>query len=397
MTTLMMLVLTIISVFVYGQDTIKTPDEKYRFEVKHEIQVTPVKDQSRSGTCWSFAAVSFVEAELLRLGEGEKDLSEMFFVNLAYREKAQKYIRYHGNLNFGPGGQAHDVTRNMQKYGYVTEKEYPGLIPGETSHNHSELNTVLKSFLSALITPGSGKISQAWFKAYQGILDAYMGPLPVEFSDLATADQGKTQKIPSSKFHPEDYVEITSYLHHPFYSWINLEIPDNWSHEQYFNIPLDEMMSVIFSAIEKGYTICWDGDVSDKGFSHANGLAILPEKDVSAMDPKERERWEKLTEKEKNGELYTFEKPGKERLITSETRQAAFDSHQSTDDHLMHLTGIVEDQKGTRYLLTKNSWAANSNKSGGYLNMSEAYVRLNTIAIMVHKDALPEGILKKMK
>ncbi|MBW6489609.1 MAG: C1 family peptidase [Lentimicrobium sp.] len=375
---------------VNGQDSLAIAEKKFRFDVKYEIPVTPVKNQNRSGTCWSFAAVSFVESELLRLGEGEKDLSEMFYVNLAYRDKAQRYIRYHGNSNFGPGGQAHDVINAIKKYEFVTEDEYPGIIPGETSHNHGELNTVLKSFLSALLTPGSGKISQAWFNAYQGILDAYMGPLPLD-------SKTKKNREKSSKFNPEDYLEITSYLHHPFYSWINLEIPDNWSQDKYFNIPIDEMMSVIFTAIEKGYTICWDGDVSDKGFSHANGLAILPEKDLLSMDTMERERWELLTEKDKNAELYNFEVPGHEKKVTQEMRQVAFDSHLSTDDHLMHLTGIMEDQNGTRYLLTKNSWAANSNKFGGFLKMSEAYVRMNTIAIMVHKDALPDSISKRMK
>lgn len=372
---------------LYAQDTItKKAVEKYEFTVTHSSKATPVKDQYRSGTCWSFGATSYIESELMRLGAGEFDLSEMYFVNLAYREKAERYIRLHGNSTFGPGGQAHDVVNVIKKHGMVTEKDYPGIVPGETSHNHGELNAVLEGFLKGVLSSRSGKLSKAWYPAYTGILDAYLGPLPT--NTVIKNVKG---------FNPDDYIEITSYLHHPFYTWVNLELPDNWSQDKYFNLPLDEMISLIFDALENGYTICWDGDVSDKGFSHSNGVAILPEKDLKSLDGSELSKWEALSEKDKNAALYSFDTPGKEKTITQEIRQEAFDGHSSTDDHLMHLTGIAKDQRGTRYLITKNSWAANSNKTGGYLNISEAYARLNTIAIMVHKDALPENIRKRMQ
>jgi bleomycin hydrolase len=378
-----------------AQDSLqKVNEEKFNFKVTHEVPATPVKSQSKSGTCWSFAATSFVESELIRLGQGETDLSEMYFVNYAYREKADRYIRYHGKSSFGAGGQAHDVMNVISEYGYVSEKDYPGIIPGEESHNHSELDAVLKGYLDALLSSKSGKLSQVWKSAFAAILDTYLGPLPIVNQNI-----DKSRKEAASKktaLNTEDYIELTSYQHHPFYTWINLEIPDNWSHDKYYNIPLDELMEITAKALKNGFTVCWDGDVSDKGFSHTNSVAILPEKDTAALDSSEKEKWEKLTEKEKIAELYKFDKPGKEKSVTPEMRQDAFDRHQATDDHLMHFTGLAEDQNGTLYFITKNSWAANSNKTGGYLYISESYARMNTIAIMIHKDALPENLKKRI-
>lgn len=379
--------------FSYAQqDSIKK--EGFQFEVIKNNQATPVKDQYRSGTCWSFAAVSFIESELLRLGAGEKDLSEMYFVNHAYREKAERYVRLHGSSNFGPGGQAHDVMNTIAKFGFAEEKDYPGLLAGESKHLHGELDAVLKAYLDAVVQKKDGKLSKVWPDAYAGILDAYLGSL----NNQAAGKKNSAMPAYAQKagFNTADYIELTSYLHHPFYQKINLEIPDNWSQDLYYNLPIDDLMEVINHAIENGYTVCWDGDVSDKGFSHTKGVAILPEISGSSLEGTERARWEKLTEKEKNAELYSFSKPVTERNITPEIRQEDFNNLKATDDHLMHITGIATDQLGTRYYITKNSWAADSNKAGGYLNMSEAYVRLNTIAVMVHKDAIPPVIRKRM-
>jgi bleomycin hydrolase len=398
MKTMKMINLLLAVVFIAfnatAQDSLqKSNEEKYRFTVTHDNPATPVKSQSKSGTCWSFAATSFIESELIRLGAVETDLSEMYFVNLAYRDKADRYIRYHGQSNYGPGGQAHDVMNVIRKHGFVTEKEYPGLLAGEESHNHSELHAVLKGFLEAVLSSKSGKLSQVWKNAYGAILDTYLGPLPIQENNT---DKKNARLDKKSGFNPDDYVELTSYLHHPFYTWINLEIPDNWTYDLYYNIPLEELMAVMTGALENGFTVCWDGDVSDKGFSHANSVAILPEKDTASLDASLKEKWEKLSEKDKMAELYKFEKPGKEKAISPEMRQDAFDSHLATDDHLMHFTGIALDQNGTRYFITKNSWGANSNKTGGYLNISESYARMNTIAIMIHKDALPDFLKKKI-
>lgn len=395
----MRLILVISGFLTLGVNVAQTSDsadkEVYKFKIIKSLPVTPVKDQYKSGTCWSFAATSYFESELMRLGYDTTDISEMYFVYQAYQEKARQYVRNHGNANFGPGGQAHDVLNVIRKHGFTSENEYPGLLKGESKHIHGELDAVLKGYLDALIANKDGKLSQVWFDGYKAILDTYLGPDPAEPKPVASLKPGTDAQY--SKFNSEDYIEITSYTHHPFYEAIALEIPDNWSHDLYYNIPVDDLISVINNAINTGYTVCWDGDVSDKGFSHSNGVAIIPVKDMANMEGSERSRWEKLSERERNAELYTFEKPGTEKIITQEMRQEAFDNFQATDDHLMHFTGMVTDQHGTVYYTTKNSWAAGSNKTGGFLNISESYVRLNTIAIMVHKDAVPSSIRKKLK
>jgi bleomycin hydrolase len=375
---------------VSGQET-KTPKvDGYKFTEIKTNPATPVKDQYRSGTCWSFATTSFVESELLRLGYDITDISEMFFVYHAYIDKAYRYIRLHGSSNFGPGGQAHDVMNVIKKYGLVTESKFPGLLKGEDKHKHGELDAALKAYLDVVISNKDGKLSQVWPTAYVALLNAYLG-------DAGSISAEKSSKKQYSRFNPDDYVELTSYNHHPFFTRFDLEVPDNWSHDSYYNLPVDDLVSVISYAINSGYTVCWDGDVSDKGFSHSNGVAIIPEKDITAMEGTERARWEKLSEKEKNSELYSFKEPGSEKKISQEMRQDAFDNFQATDDHLMHFTGMVKDQNGTIYYVTKNSWAANSNEWGGYLNISEAYVRLNTIAVMLHKDAIPPALKKQLK
>ena len=378
---------------VSGQDTVK--EEGYLFTVIKENAASPVKDQHKSGTCWSFAATSFIESELLRAGNDTLDLSEMFFVHHAYTDKANRFVRLHGSANFGPGGQAHDVLNIVKKYGFATETTYPGLIRGEEKHKHSELDKTLKAYLDAVIDNKEGKLSQVWPDAFEAILSAYLTPLPTHLT-LGGKEVTPIEFAKNSGFDPDDYIELTSYSHHPFYSKFELEIPDNWSHDLYYNVPADELIEVMNYAIEKGFTVCWDGDVSDKGFSHSNGVAVIPEKELSGMDGTERSRWEKLTDREKNAELYSFKSPGTEKKISAAMRQEAFDSYQATDDHLMHITGLVKDQNGTLYYKTKNSWAGDSNKSGGYLNMSEAYVKLNTTAILIHRNALPAGIKKKL-
>jgi len=197
-------------------------------------------------------------------------------------------------------------------------------------------------------------------------------------------------------FNTDDYVEITSYSHHPYYSAFRLEIPDNWDYSDYYNVPLDEMMEIIDYAFDNGYSVCWDGDVSERGFSHNKGVAIVPEDDVKDMSGTEKDKWQTLTEKEKSKMMYSFDKPIQEKVITQEIRQEEFNNHSATDDHLMHLTGVVTDQNGTRYYVTKNSWNSDSNDFGGYLNMSTSYIRMNTVAIMVNKKAIPKKIRKKL-
>jgi bleomycin hydrolase len=370
-------------------------DTAYIFETIVEIPATTVKDQHRSGTCWAFAGISFIESEVLRISDKETDLSEMFIVRNAYAEKGLKYVRLHGSSNFGPGGQGHDVINVIEDYGIVPEEVYHGLEIGDEKHNHGEMDAVLKGFLDAVVKKRGGKLSPKWFEAYNAILDVYLGAIPASFDD----DGKKVNPMgyaESLGIDPSDYVEITSYMCYPYYEAVLLEIPDNWSDDLYYNLPLEDMMKVINYALENGFSICWDGDVSDRGFSHRNGLAIMPEKKVDNLSGTERERWEKLTDAEKGKELYSFDKPGDEKEVDDAMRQEFFDNYTATDDHLMHLTGIVEDQNGTRYYITKNSWDEDSNDKGGILYMSAPYVRLNTIAFMLHKDAIPEEIAEKL-
>jgi bleomycin hydrolase len=372
-----------------GQDT------AYVFETLIEIPVTTVKDQHRSGTCWAFAGISFIEAEILRITGRDTDLSEMYIVRHAYEDKASGYVRMHGKSNFGPGGQAHDVTNVIRKAGIVPEAVYPGLSYGEEKHDHGELDAVLKGYLDAVVRKRGGRLTPVWHEAFAAILDVYLGKTPEKFDwDGKTLDP--LSFAADLSIDPDSYVELTSYNAYPYYEMVKLEIPDNWSNDYYFNIPLNEFLEVIDHALLNGFTICWDGDVSDRGFSHKHGLAILPEKKLEDLDGTERARWEKLSESEKAGELYTFDKPVNEKQVDEALRREHFDNYTATDDHLMHLTGMVSDQNGTRYYVIKNSWDDNSNERGGYLYMSEAYLKLNTVAIMVHKSALPPALRKRL-
>lgn len=379
------------SLQVSAQSKTDSLPEKYIFTKVIDLPATPVKDQASSGTCWSFATTSFIESEIIRLTKDTFDLSEMYSVRKAYEAKARHFVRLHGLANFGEGGQAHDVMNVVRESGLMTEAAYPGLANGQTKPSHAEMEALLEAMVGVIAKNPAGKLSPEWPRTISAVLDVYMGKVPATFGSPATTLLEFAKKI-----NPDDYIEITSYTHHPYYTSFSLEVPDNWSGGAYYNVPLDELIMIMDNALAKGYTVDWDGDVSDKGFSHKNGIAVVPEVSIENMSGRERLKWDKLSEKERRAQFYSFEKPVPEKSITAEDRQIAFDNFSSTDDHLMHITGTVKDQNGKRYFRTKNSWSAESNNFGGYLNMSEAYVRLNTIAIMIHKDALPKDIRKKL-
>jgi bleomycin hydrolase len=365
-------------------------DEK-TFTTIAEVKTTSVKNQQSTGTCWCFAGTSFIETELLRLGSPEIDLSEMYTVREAYSQKAKRYFRLHGKGNYSEGGQAHDVMNVVKTHGFVPESVYNGNKYQGDFHIHREMVKSTKAMMDEIVKNPNKKITPVWFASVNGVLDTYMGKLPetFEFEGKEYTPQAFAKEM---GFNHEDYVELTSYTHHPFYAKVNLEIPDNWSDDLYYNVPIDELMEVMDYALNNGFSVCWDGDVSEKGFSHRKGYAILPAVKETDMSNSEIAKWEdgvkNKTEKTKTD--------AKEPIVNQELRQTTFDNFETTDDHLMHLTGIVKDQNGTIYYKTKNSWAADSNKFGGYLNMSEAYVRLKTVAIMVHKDALPKQLRKKL-
>jgi bleomycin hydrolase len=372
----------------------QTQEKGFNFTTVIDLKTTPVKNQQRTGTCWSFATTSFIETELLRMNKGEYDLSEMYFARYCYLDKADRYVRRSGTANFGAGGQAHDVLNVVRKYGFVTDTSYTGM-KSEFTFAKGDPDRKLKKYIDVVMKKKNDTISSVWKDSLNIYLDTYLGKLPSKIVVKENA-LDPVSFANSTGFNPDNYIEITSYTHVPFYKRVMIDIPDNWSQDLYYNLPIDEMVEVIKSALKNGYSVCWDGDVSERGFSHKNGVAIAPETDVKLMESADRARWESLSDKDRMTQLYAFTGPVPERNITQEKRQKSFDQQQTTDDHLMHFTGMVTDQNGTIYFKTKNSWGTDRNTSGGYLNMSEAYVRLNTIAILIHKKALPKAISRKL-
>jgi len=344
---------------------------QYNFKTEKKISCTEVKSQDRTGTCWSFATASFLESELIRMGQDNINLSEMFIVRNIYKDKAMNYILRQGKANFSQGSLSHDLIRMTEKAGLITEEAYSGLQGSETKHDHSEMEAGLKGFLDGVRK--SKRLSTKWQPAFSAILDVYMGAVPAQFVHDGKTYTPKTF-VETTKLKTDNYISIGSFTHHPFYEEFILEIPDNYSNGSFYNVPLDEMGSIIDFAILAGYSIAWDGDVSEKGFSARNGIAVLPE-DASRED--------------------LFIKPGKELTVTQENRQANFESYSTTDDHLMHLVGIALDQDGTKYYIIKNSWGEISDHKG-YLYMSENYLKMKTISVMLHKDALPKDSYKKL-
>lgn len=370
-----LLFIPIIFLFFFNSSFAQEEEKKdvHEFKMIYEVAATPVKDQGATGTCWSFATTSFLESELLRIGKGELDLSEMFFVRHSYPIKAKKYIRYHGSFDFGQGGQAHDVMNVIRKYGMVPDEVYSGLIVDKKKHNHSELSSVLKGTLEGVVK--GKKITPLWKDVINSTLDIYLGKLPEEFT-YNDKDYTPISFAQNLGINPDDYIELTSYTHKPFYTLIDLEIPDNYTHDLYYNITIDELIEIMDNALANGYSIAWDGDVGKDHFLRKECYAVIPEN--------EKDEDEKITE------------PEKEKIITQEMREEAFDDFSTTDDHLMHLTGLAEDQNGTKFYYTKNSWGTKERKYDGYWYMSESYVKLKTIAIMVHKDAVPKEIKAKL-
>lgn len=343
----------------------------YTFEMVHSVECTPVKSQDNTGTCWSFATASFLESEIMRMGKGKHDLSEMFVVRNIYRDKAKNYVLRQGKANFSQGSLAHDLMYIAKKYGVVPESVYSGKFDAAAKHDHSEMEAMLKGMLDGVLT--QKKLSSQWTKAFDCVVDVYLGAVPETFTynGKSYSPQSFTASL---GFNPDDYVNITSYTHHPFYSQFVLEIPDNYSNGSFYNVPIEDLQAIVDNALKNGYSIAWDGDVSEKGFSAKNGIAILPTD-------------------EKREDL--FQNPGEEIKVDQALRQSTFESFSTTDDHLMHLTGMAKDQKGNKYYLIKNSWGEISDYKG-FLYMSEAYFQLKTVSVMVHKDAVPKDIAKKI-
>ena len=366
----------------------------YQFTEVTRVPATPVKNQASTGTCWCFATISFLESELLRMGKGEYDLSEMFIVRQKYMNQLRDNYLRRGRGNIGQGSLSHTCMNAFEQVGIVPEEAYRGINYDSDRHNHAELTKYLKAIADVAVA--TRRESPEYKELIDSLFDIYLGKLPERFTYEGKEYTPKSFAA-SLGLRMDDYVELTSFTHHPYYETFELEVPDNWEHARMYNLPLDELIEVADHALKGGYSICWDGDVSEKGFSFKNGVAINPEvKRVEDYSTTDRARFEKMDEGERLEEAYKFEAPFPEVKVTPEIRQEGFESFVTTDDHLMHLTGIATDQNGTKYYITKNSWGTERNAFGGYLNMSESFVRAKTIYILVHKDAIPSGIREKL-
>ncbi|MBP3440939.1 MAG: aminopeptidase [Tidjanibacter sp.] len=369
----------------------------FQFTTVKENPITSIKNQNRAGTCWCYSALSFIESELLRMGKGEYDFSEMYLVHHTYLDRADKAVRTHGDVSFAQGGSFYDVIYGMEHYGLVPEEEMrPGVMYGETLSNHNELSAVSDAVVAA-IAKGNHRSLQLdpngqplWKKAIKAVHDIYLGECPETF-----VYEGKEYTpmsfYESTGLKASDYVSLTSYTHHPFYSSFVLEIQDNWRWAQSYNLPIDELLEVFDYAIENGYTIAWGSDVSENGFTR-DGIAVMPDVEkVQELSGSDMARWLRLSPAEK--QLTT--KPQPQKWCTQEERQQAYDNWETTDDHGMLIYGKAVDQEGTEYYMVKNSWG----ESGAYKGIwyaSKAFVRYKTMNIIVHKDAIPEAIRTKL-
>ncbi|WP_300701925.1 C1 family peptidase [Bacteroides sp.] len=371
----------------------KTKQEQgFVFTTVKANPITSVKNQNRSSTCWSFSTIGFLESELLRMGKGDYDLSEMFVVHHTMIDRAQNYVRYHGDSSFAPGGSAYDVVYCLKNYGMVPQEIMPGIMYGDTLPVHNELDAVAGAYTDAIAKGRLTKLTPVWKKGLSAIYDTYLGQCPEKFSYKGKEYTPLTFAA-SLGLNPDDYISLTSFTHHPFYTEANIEVPDNWRNETSWNLPLDEFMAVIENAVNNGYTVAWGSDVSEQGFTR-DGIAVMPDAARGAeLTGSDMARWTGMKEEDKRKELTS--KPLPEINVTQELRQEGFDNWQTGDDHGMLIYGIAKDQNGKPYFMVKNSWGTNSKYKGTWY-ASNAFVAYKTINILVHKDAIPAEIAKKI-
>lgn len=359
------------------------------------IPTTSVKDQNKSGTCWCFAGTSYFEDEIRRIKGDSLDIAEMFTVRKCYEDKADRYVRMYGQASMSPGGSLLDVPYVWERYGAVPEEVYPGIKYGEEGHVHGELDAAITAYVKAIVANKNKRISTAWKDGLNGILDAYLGPVPETFEY-----QGKTYTpqsyAASLGLNMDDYVPVTSFTHHPFYSKFIVEVPDNWLWGEYYNVPLEDLKAIADNALANGYSFVWASDVSEGGFKWNKGVALMPKgKTEGDMNDTELSRWVKLSDKERQNDKYEFEGPVEEITVTQESRQEMFDRQETTDDHGMEIVGKAVDQFGNPYYKVKNSWNTNQ-VYDGFFYVSMPFFEAKTIDILVHKNAIPKEIARKM-
>ncbi|MBR5854006.1 MAG: aminopeptidase [Alistipes sp.] len=372
-------------------------DAELEFSVVKENPITSIKNQNQAGTCWCYSSLAFIESELLRMGKGEYDFSEMFIVHNTYLDRAEKAVRTHGDVSFAQGGSFYDVIYGMEAFGLVPEAEMrPGVMYGKELSVHNELSAVSDAVVAA-IAKGKHRSLQVspdgellWKKAITAIHDIYLGERPEKFT-YNGVEYTPQSFYDSLGLNADDYVSLTSYTHHPFYTSFAIEIPDNWRWAQSYNLPIDELMEVFDNAIMNGYTVAWGSDVSEAGFTRM-GTAVLPEEAAgNDLQGSDMAKWLNLTEEEKKN----TPKPTTQKWCTQEERQIAYDNWETTDDHGMLIYGIAKDQNGTEYYMVKNSWGEAGTYKGHWY-ASKAFVRYKTMNIIVNKNALPKDIRKKL-
>lgn len=355
---------------------------KYKFTEVINLENSPVKNQGSSGTCWSYSGNSFLESEMMKTGKEFVDISEIYTARCAYIERAKNYVRMHGNIGWGDGAELHDVVNIYKKYGAVPYEVYTGLNYGTTKNKFGEMQAALEGFLKGIVENKNGRLTKNWLPAFTAALDSYLGKVPETFT-------WKGKKYTPQSFADEvvgvdgdNYMEFSSFTYAPFYAPTLLMVPDNWSLQSVYNLPLDEMTDMVDNALDQGYTVAWATDVSEKYFSWKNGVAIVPEKELEDMNADELKTM--------------FDGPKTERTISAGTREDAFDNYTTTDDHGMHIVGLATDQNGKEYYMVKNSWG-DANDYKGYLYVSKAFFKYKTTAVLVNKNAIPAATMRKLK
>lgn len=379
-----------------GKRQPKVDPNKPVFTIVKENPITSVKDQNRSGTCWAYSTLSYFESEILKNTGKTYDLCESFVANKDYMDRAVQVVRYHGDMQFAQGGSAYDVYYVLKNYGICPEDAmpFPGSLYGDSLNNFNEFFSLLEPYVEGIATNKASKISGQWKVGFQGILDAYLGKCPENFTY-----EGKnyTPKSFASSLglNMDDYVTITSYTHHPFYSQFVVEVQDNWRNPASYNLPMDEMMQIIDNAVMNGYTVAWGGDVSEPGFTR-DGLAyMIDAKKMQSLQGSDMARWLGLSAAKRRNLIDSLGCNVPEVQPTQEMRQERFDNWELTDDHGMLIYGIAKDQNGKEYYMVKNSWGE-AGKYKGTWYMTKTFIAANTMDYMVNKNAIPANIRKKM-
>lgn len=388
--------ISLMAVGAQAQEAEKKASNKPVFTTIKENPITSIKDQNRSGTCWDYSTISFFEAEILKATGKTYDLCESFVANKTYMERATQVVRFHGDCQFSQGGSAEDVLATMKKHGIVPEgtMPFPGSLYGDSLNNFNEFFSLMEPYVAAIAKSSAKKISGQWKVGLQGILDAYLGKCPEEFTYEGKKYTPQTF-VKSLGINLDDYVSITSYTHHPFYSAFAVEVQDNWRFPLSYNLPMDEMMKVIDNAIEKGYTVAWGGDVSEDGFTRQGLAYAIDTKKTESLQGSDMAKWLKMTAAKKKNLIDSLGCNVPEITPTQELRQERFDNWELTDDHGMLIYGVAKDQNGKEYYMVKNSWGETGEYKGIWY-MTKTFIAANTMDFLINKNAIPKDIRKKL-